>query len=68
LRGVSDTHDPRLTKGVQDRSRDVQADWSKYKMQMNEIIQKDINNYNRMFKEKNLPAVNTETKEVIINN
>jgi photosystem II stability/assembly factor-like uncharacterized protein len=67
LRGVADTHDPRLTKGVQDRSRDVQADWSKYKMQMNEIIQKDINNYNRMFKEKNLPAVITETKEVINN-
>lgn len=68
LRGVADTHDPRLTKGVQDRSRDVQADWSKYKTQMNVIIQKDINNYNQMFKEKNLPAVITDTKEVIINN
>ncbi len=68
LRGVADTHDPRLTKGVQDRSRDVQTDWSKYKQQMNELIQKDINNYNRMFKEKNLPAVITETKDAPINN
>lgn len=68
LRGVADTHDPRLTKGVQDRSRDVQADWSKYKQQMNELIQKDINNYNRMFKEKNLPAVITDTKDTVINN
>jgi len=68
LRGVADTHDPRLTKGVQDRSRDVQADWSKYKQQMNELIQKDINNYNRMFKEKNLPALITDTKDTVINN
>lgn len=68
LRGVTDTHDPRLTKGAQDRARDVEADWSKYKQQMNELIQKDINNYNRMFKDKNLPAVITDTKDVILNN
>ena len=68
LRGVADTHDPRLTKGAQDRARDVEADWTKYKQQMTEIIQKDINNYNRLFKDKNLPAVITDTKEVIINN
>ncbi len=68
LRGVADTHDPRLTKGAQDRARDVEADWTKYKQQMNELIQKDINNYNRMFKEKNMPAVITDTKEVILNN
>jgi photosystem II stability/assembly factor-like uncharacterized protein len=68
LRSVTDTHDPRLTKGAQDRARDVEADWSKYKQQMNEIIQKDINHYNRMFKDKNMPAVITDTKEVILNN
>lgn len=68
LRSVADTHDPRLTKGVQDRARDVQADWARYKQQMNELIQKDINNYNRMFKEKNLPAVITERKNTEINN
>jgi photosystem II stability/assembly factor-like uncharacterized protein len=68
LRGVADTHDPRLTKGALDRARDVEADWTKYKQQMNDLIQKDINNYNRMFKDKNLPAVILDTKEVIINN
>lgn len=68
LRGVADTHDPRLTKGAQDRARDVEADWTKYKQQMNELIQKDINNYNRMFKDKNVPAVIMDTKEVILNN
>jgi hypothetical protein len=68
LRSVADTHDPRLTKGAQDRSRDVQTEWSKYKQQMNELVQKDINNYNRMFKDKNLPAVITDNKDTVINN
>ncbi len=68
LREIADKHDPRLTKGAQDRARDVDAEWTKYKQQMNDIIQKDINNYNRLFKEKNMPAVITDTKEVIINN
>jgi Ser/Thr protein kinase RdoA (MazF antagonist) len=68
LRSVSDTHDPRLTRGAQDRARDVDADWTKYKQQMNDLIHKDINDYNRMFKDKNFPAVITDTKDVIINN
>lgn len=68
LRSVADTHDPRLTQGVKDRARDVQADWARYKQQMNELIQKEIANYNRTFKEKNLPAVNTGSKSTDINN
>jgi hypothetical protein len=68
LRGVADQHDPRLTKGVQDRARDVQADWAKYKQQMQILINSDIDNYNKMFKDKNMPALITETKETIINN
>lgn len=68
LRSVSDTHDPRLTKGVKDRARDVQADWAKYKQQMNELIQKEISTFNRTFKEKNLPAINTNTTNTEINN
>ncbi|MBL7860325.1 MAG: glycosyl hydrolase [Cyclobacteriaceae bacterium] len=68
LRSVADTHDPRLTKGVRDRAQDVQAEWVKYKQQLNDLIQKDISNYNRMFREKNLPAVITERKANVINN
>jgi hypothetical protein len=68
LRGVADQHDPRLTKGVQDRARDVQADWAKYKQQMQILINSDISTYNKMFKDKNMPALITETKETIINN
>lgn len=68
IRGVADTHDPRLTQGVQSRAQDVQRDWGKYKMQMNQLIQQDISEYNKAFRDKNMPAVITETKETIINN
>ena len=68
LRSVADTHDPRLTKGVQDRAHDVQSDWNKYKQQMRDIETKDIASYNQMFKDKNVPAIITEKKETVINN
>ncbi len=68
IRGVADQHDPRLTKGAQDRARDVQSDWAKYRMQMNQLIEKDIAEYNRVFKEKNMPALMPEKKEAVINN
>jgi photosystem II stability/assembly factor-like uncharacterized protein len=67
IRGVADTHDPRLTKGVQDRARDVQADWSRYKQEMQVIIQKDVSDYNKKFREKNLPALIMDTNSVINN-
>ena len=68
LRTTLDTHDPRVTQGVRDRLRDVQSDWQKYKQQMNEIVTKDVANYNKMFRDKNLPALMMEPKDVVINN
>ncbi|MFM8742614.1 MAG: WD40/YVTN/BNR-like repeat-containing protein, partial [Cytophagales bacterium] len=68
LRSTADTHDPRVTQGVRDRLGDIQVDWSKQKNVMNEVINKDISNYNKTFKEKNLPALITELKETVISN
>ena len=68
LRNVADTHDPRLTKGVQDRAHDVQAEWGKYKQQLQILINTDVNHYNKLFKDKNMPALITDTKETILNN
>jgi photosystem II stability/assembly factor-like uncharacterized protein len=68
IRSVADQHDPRLTKGAQDRAKDVQAEWAKFKNQMNQLINKDIADYNRVFKEKNMPALMPEKKDAVINN
>ncbi len=68
LRMSLDSHDPRVTQGVRDRLHDVETEWQKSKQQMNDIVQKDIGYYNKMFKDKNLPALMIETKDVVINN
>jgi hypothetical protein len=68
IKSTADTHDPRVTQGVRDRLGDIQIDWSKQKNIMNEVINKDISNYNKLFKEKNLPALMTELKETVISN
>lgn len=68
IKSTADTHDPRVTQGVRDRLGDIQVDWSKQKNIMNEVINKDISNYNKIFKEKNLPALITELKETVISN
>jgi hypothetical protein len=68
IKSAADTHDPRVTQGVRDRLGDIQIDWTKQKNFMNEVINKDISNYNKTFKDKNLPALITELKETVISN
>jgi photosystem II stability/assembly factor-like uncharacterized protein len=68
VRSLADAHDPRVTQGVKERLADVQVEWAKHKKTMQEIISGDINHYNKLFKDKNLPALLTEVKEVVINN
>jgi hypothetical protein len=68
LRNSLGTHDPRVTQGVRDRLQDIQADWQRRKQQMTDIIQKDVAGYNKMFKDKNVPALMAAPKEVEVNN
>ena len=68
IRSVADAHDPRITQGAKERFADVQTEWAKHKRTMQEIVTKDIMDYNKLFKDKNLPALITEIKEVVINN
>jgi hypothetical protein len=68
IRSVADAHDPRITQGAKERFADVQTEWAKHKRTMQEIVTKDITDYNKLFKDKNLPALITEIKEIVINN
>jgi photosystem II stability/assembly factor-like uncharacterized protein len=68
IRSVADAHDPRITQGAKERFADVQTEWAKHKRTMQEIVAKDITDYNKLFKDKNLPALITEIKEIVINN
>ncbi len=68
LRNSLGGHDPRVTQGVRDRLVDIQADWQQRRQQANDIMQKDVAGYNKMFKDKNLPALIATPKPVDFNN
>ncbi len=59
VRGVVDVHDPRVTQGARDRFADLEKKWVVYKEQMNVLRSIEVAAYNKLFKEKNIPAVVT---------
>ena len=57
IRSVLDVHDPRVTQGARDRFNDLEKQWAVYKEQMKNLVDNDISAYNKIFKEKNIPAL-----------
>lgn len=68
LRNNLDTHDPSIPEGYKMRFNDLQEQWSKQKQLYNQLIKKDVQEFNTLFREKNIPALSVETEEVILNN
>jgi hypothetical protein len=54
-----DVHDPRVTQGARDRFADLEKQWSDYKSQMKNLIANEVAAYNKMFKDKSIPALVT---------
>ncbi len=52
-----DTQDPRLTEGVKQRYRQLEAEWQTHKAKMQSIREGEIAQFNRIFREKDLPAL-----------
>lgn len=52
-----DTHDPFVTQGAKIRFADLQAQWQSMKRSLDGIIHGDLAEYNRLFREKDIPAV-----------
>lgn len=57
LRSVVDVHDPRVTQGARDRYQDLEKQWATYRDQMQNLLNKDIADYNKMFRDKSIPAI-----------
>ncbi len=56
IKGVADAADPKITQGIKTRLADLQAQWQTEKAKLIEI-KKSIGNYNRLYKQKGLEAV-----------
>lgn len=57
LKSLADVHDPRITNGLKVRLADLEAEWNKYKAQMEGDLIKAVDAYNQKFKGANFPAV-----------
>ena len=57
LKRKVDAHDPRVTKGAQQRLADLQAQWAQHKATLDSIINTDVAGFNQLFKEMNVPAL-----------
>ncbi len=52
-----DTHDPFVTNGAKMRYKDLQTQWQGMKKDLDGIINGDLAEYNRLYREKDIPAV-----------
>lgn len=57
LKGLANAHDPRITKGLKDRLTDLEKEWTGYKTVYENELKKSVEEYNNLFKSKNLPAI-----------
>ncbi len=62
LRGRADTHDPKITNGVQERMKDIETEWNTHRVTMEKLLSNDISSYNQLFKNKNIPAIVVKSK------
>lgn len=57
LRGRLDEHDPRVTQGVRSRLEDLDQEWATYKKESTSLLQNEVQAFNQLFKQKDIPAL-----------
>lgn len=57
LKQKVDTPDPKVTEGAQTRLQDLSEQWATEKSLMENILNQEVDTFNKIFKEKNIPAL-----------
>ena len=52
-----DNHDPSLTEGAKERLRDLNQEWTQRKTEMMQILELDVKQFNKLYKEMDLPVL-----------
>ncbi|MEZ4973105.1 MAG: glycosyl hydrolase [Cyclobacteriaceae bacterium] len=68
IRNNLDTHDPRVPEGYKTRFDDLQKNWSGYRQQYNQIINQEVKKLNEIFRSKDIPLLNVDTNDSMLNN
>jgi photosystem II stability/assembly factor-like uncharacterized protein len=57
LKGKLDTHDPRVTHGVESRLQDLEAQWAQHQQTLEQLLETEVPAFNRQYRELNIPAL-----------
>ncbi len=57
LKNKLDTHDPRVTEGVRSRLSDLEAQWTKHRQTLYQLLEEDVHAFNRKYREMQIPAL-----------
>ncbi len=57
LREYVDAAEPKVTQGARERLADLLGQWSTFEEEKNDIVAKEMNAYNALYKSLNLPAI-----------
>ena len=57
LKSRVDTHNPVVTSGAKERLQHLVEEWSLHKQSMQDILVKDVENYNNLYKQRDIPAL-----------
>ena len=57
LKSRVDEHDPAVSAGALMRLNDLEAEWQTHRQAMRQLIDEDLAEYNRMYRDLNIPAV-----------
>ena len=52
-----DSHDPGITEGAGERVRDLNQEWSQRKTEMMQILELDVKQFNKLYKDTDIPAL-----------
>lgn len=57
LKNYVDAAEPKVTKGAKERLSDLMADWKMYETERDAIVNKEMHDFNQLFKALGLPAI-----------
>ncbi|MEO1054201.1 MAG: glycosyl hydrolase [Bacteroidota bacterium] len=67
LRNNLDTYDPRVPEGYKERYNDLKTAWEQHQQLFDEIMNKDVKEYNELYKSKELPVLSPPEDKPINN-
>ena len=67
IRNNLDTYDPSIPEGYKTRFNDLSQDWNSHKQVLEELMENEVKEYNKLYESKKLPALEVPETEKLSN-